>query len=192
MVKTFIGIKIIKKNIIIILKIIFYIINMKSIKKTLDKLQEEDDDLLMIDFKVDDVSKKEDNVYKFISPDSELFNYIMDCRNKLKHSGIRMLKMLDPNIEILKKDNTKLNRDEIFSKRVDFLQGKKIDVSNPDNYKMIDNKKFVMILPSNEQLGMIDLYIPIVYINFLSSKQRFLKVILDKNYTTESAWEETY
>lgn len=192
MVKTFIGIKIIKKNIIIILKIIFYIINMKSIKKTLDKLQEEDDDLLMIDFKVEDVSKKEDNVYKFISPDSELFNYIMDCRNKLKHSGIRMLKMLDPSIEILKKDNTKLNRDEIFSKRVDFLQGKKINVSNPDNYKMIDNKKFVMILPSNEQLGMIDPYIPIVYINFLSSKQRFLKVILDKNYTTESAWEETY
>ena len=192
MVKTFIGIKIIKKNIIIILKIIFYIINMKSIKKTLDKLQEEDDDLLMIDFKVEDVSKKEDNVYKFISPDSELFNYIMDCRNKLKHSGIRMLKMLDPSIEILKKDNTELNRDEIFSKRVDFLQGKKINVSNPDNYKMIDNKKFVMILPSNEQLGMIDPYIPIVYINFLSSKQRFLKVILDKNYTTESAWEETY
>ena len=45
---------------------------MKSIKKTLDKLQEEDDDLLMIDFKVDDVSKKNDNVYKFICPDSEL------------------------------------------------------------------------------------------------------------------------
>lgn len=165
---------------------------MKSIKKTLDKLQEEDDDLLMIDFKVDDVSKKNDNVYKFICPDSELFNYITDCRNKLKHSGIRMIGMLDPNIEILKKDNTKLNRDEIFSKRVDFLQGKKIDVSNPDNYKMIDNKKFVMLLPSNEQLGMIDPYIPIVYINFLSSKQRFLKVILDRNYTTESAWEETY
>jgi hypothetical protein len=162
---------------------------MSNTKKTLreynDALYEQEDRMFSIEFDNPTQRQKHETKYKFLSQESDMFFFITECQNKLKHSGIRFNNNIPPCVTIDTKDN------ELFNKRVQFLQEKEIDVFNPENYKMIGAKKFVMCLPKNEELGLIDPYIIIAQISFLSNKDRFLKVILNEKYTTENNWEYT-
>jgi hypothetical protein len=162
---------------------------MSNTKKTLreynDAIYEQEDRMFSIEFQNPDQRQKTEIKYKFLSPESDMFFFISECQNKLKHSGIRFNNGIPPCVNIETKDN------DLFIKRAQFLHKKEIDVFNPDNYKMIGNKKFVLCLPKNEELGLIDPHIIIAQISFLSNKDRFLKVILNENYTTENNWEFT-
>lgn len=164
----------------------------KSIREYIDKLEQQDDDIYTIEFEQPDKKIKGETRSKFISPDSELFFFISDAQYKLKHSGIRFEVRLPPHVEILtQKEFSSPSEKTTFLNRVSFLEGKNVNVFSPDNYKMIQNKKFVMLLPKNKELGLEEPYITIAHVNFLSNKERFLKIILNKEYDTESVWEQT-
>ncbi len=152
-----------------------------------------DVNIFTLQFQNPTVKSKEETRSKFLLPESEFNFFILDCENKLKHSGIRFDNKLPPHVEILSQHElstlSKEDATNIFKKRVAFLEGTKIDISDSNNYKMIGGKRFVLTLPSHPEIGLKDPYLTIAYVNFLSNKERFLKIILDSNYSTENNWE---
>jgi len=164
----------------------------KSIRDYINKLEEDEDNYFNIEFEESKSRLEGETYFKCLSPESELFFFITDCIYKLKHAGIRFTTPDTPSINVLQKNERgKLNELEMFLKRVDYLQGKTINVYDPKNYKMIGNKILVMCLPSKEEIGLKDPYIQLAKVDFLSNKERFLKIILNKEYTTENNWEFT-
>jgi len=164
----------------------------KSIRDYINKLEEDEENYFTVEFEEPKTRLEGETYFKCLSPESELFFFITDCIYKLKHAGIRFTTSDAPSVNILQKnERNKSNELELFLKRVDYLEGKNINVYDPKNYKMIGNKMLVMCLPSKEEIGLKDPYIQIAKVDFLSNKERFLKVILDKQYTTENNWEFT-
>lgn len=151
------------------------------------------ENLLTIEFQNPTIKAKQETRSKFLLPESEFNFFILDCQHKLKHSGIRFDNKLPPHVEILTpQELSSLSKEELtktFNHRVAFLQGQKIDISKLENYKMIGGKRFVLSLPSNVDIGLKDPYLTIAYVNFLSNKERFLKIVLDFEYSTENNWE---
>ena len=164
----------------------------KSIRDYINKLQEDEDNYFNIEFEESKSRLEGETYFKCLSPESELFFFITDCIYKLKHAGIRFTTPDAPSVNVLQKnERNKSNELEMFLKRVDYLQGKSINVYDPKNYKMIGNKILVLCLPSKEEIGLKDPYIQLAKVDFLSNKERFLKIILNKEYTTENNWEFT-
>ena len=152
-----------------------------------------DTNIFTLEFQNPTIKSKEETRSKFLLPESEFNFFILDCENKLKHSGIRFDNKLPPHVEILSQQElstlSKEDATNLFKKRVAFLEGTKINISDSNNYKMIGGKRFVLTLPSNPEIGLKDPYLTIAYVNFLSNKERFLKIILDFSYSMENNWE---
>jgi len=127
---------------------------------------------------------------KFLNPDSEFFFFILDGIEKLKHSGFRFEPKMDPHVQILSFDEYKRKDNlDLFLKRVQKLHNIEIDVNDRNNYKIINKKNFVLTLPT---IDGIDYYISIAYLNTLAPhKDKFLNILLDKNYSTYSDFEFT-
>jgi len=127
---------------------------------------------------------------KFLNPDSEFFFFILDGIEKLKHSGFRFEPKMDPHVQILSFDENKRKDNlDLFLKRVQKLHNIEIDVNDRNNYKIINKKNFVLTLPT---IDGVDYYISIAYLNTLAPhKDKFLNVLLDKNYSTYSDFEFT-
>jgi hypothetical protein len=164
----------------------------KTIRDYINKLEEDEDNYYNIEFEQPTTRIEGETYFKCLSPDSEFFLFLTDCNYKLKHAGIRFTTSDAPCVNILQRNERgKSNELELFLKRVDYLQGKIINVYDPNNYKMIGNKILVLCLPSKEEIGLKDPYIQIAKVDFLSNKERFLKILLNKEYTTENNWEFT-
>ena len=144
----------------------------KSIRDYINKLEEDEDNYFNIEFEESKSRLEGETYFKCLSPESELFFFITDCIYKLKHAGIRFTTPDAPSVNVLQKnERNKSNELEMFLKRVDYLQGKSINVYDPKNYKMIGNKILVLCLPSKEEIGLKDPYIQLAKVDFLSNKE---------------------
>ena len=142
------------------------------------------ENLCMIKFQNPSQKSREETSSKFLLPDSELNFFIINAEYKLKHAGFRFDNKLPPHVEIGKNIDV-----PTFLKRVEFLEGKRVDISKPENYKVINGKRFVLLLPSCSEMGLNEPYITIAYVNHLCNKERFLKIVLDNEYDTSTSWE---
>lgn len=146
------------------------------------------ENLFKLEFAEPDKRLKEEIRYKFLKVESDLFFFVIDCQRKLKHAGFRFENKFPPFVEILKQSDN-LGGIELFLKRVKLLEGVKIDISKPESYKMIGGKRLVLLLPKVNDLDMAEPHITIVHVNHLCNKERFLQIILNQEYSTETTWE---
>jgi hypothetical protein len=131
---------------------------------------------------------QEERKCKFLDPESDLYMYIMDCQYRLKHSGMRISNKMFPCVQILSQSESPKEL-ELFLNRVKELEGLYVDIKNPENYRT-NGKQFELILPSTPSLKSSSIVIGIL--NHLAPrKERFLNVILNDEYSTESNWDNS-
>ena len=122
---------------------------------------------------------KHETLSKFLNDQSELYFFIKDCQDRIKHSGFRITDRLEPCVEILNlHERGKKEELELYLKRCQEIHNKEIDVFDRDNYAVI-GKKLVLMLPVVENKR---LQITIACFNTMCiNKERFLNVILSQN-----------
>lgn len=85
---------------------------------------------------------------KLLNPDSELFHHIKNIKNALNTAGFIHSDRMELHSEVLNNDNENL---QTFLNRVQSLEGREIDIYNPDNYAIVG--RAVVLL-----LGVLDGY----------------------------------
>jgi hypothetical protein len=83
-----------------------------------------------------------ENKSKLLKPNSELYNHIIKIKDILKQNRFNHQDRMDLHTEVLN-DNTETYDD--FIKRVNILEGREIDIKNPDNYDII-GRAIVLLL----------------------------------------------
>jgi len=158
-------------------------------------------DVLKIEFDQPSRRNKDETRSKYLHQDSLLNYHIIECQEKLKHSGLRFQNSMAPHVEILSQEEKKRSDEkELFLERVKSLQGLKVNVMDKNNYKVM-GKAFYLILPTvNENHeGMKSptepkgpYLIKICQLQHLApGVNRFTNIILDPNYSTYSEHEFT-
>jgi len=146
-------------------------------------------DVLKIEFDQPSRRNKDETRSKYLHQDSLLNYHIIECQEKLKHSGLRFQNSMAPHVEILSQEEKKRSDEkELFLERVKSLQGMQVNVMDKNNYKVM-GKAFYLILPTvNDKQYLIK----ICQLQHLAlGVNRFTNIILDPNYSTYSEHEFT-
>jgi hypothetical protein len=79
---------------------------------------------------------------KLLKPGSNLYNYLTKLKNILRQNGFQHQDRMGLHTEVLN-DNTETDND--FLSRVKMLEGREIDIKNPDNYDIVGRAVGLML-----------------------------------------------
>jgi hypothetical protein len=116
---------------------------------------------------------------KLLKPGSELYGFITKLKNYLRSCGFPHQDRMGLHSEVLNDDSESL---DVFLNRVKFLEGKKIDVMNFENYDVIG--RAVALLLGNLEGYNKDSKITIAFLNDVEIAEKALHVI--KNYISNN------
>ena len=157
------------------------------------------DDKFILKFDQPKKRTKFETISKFIHEESLVYFFIKDAQEKLKHSGIRLTDRMEPCIQILSQDEKKLDNNlSLFLKRVEALQGQELLLDNRDSYKT-KGRQLVFTFNTRSQPTIeetidnkIEYQIVICTLPHLAlNKDKYLNIILNKNYSTWTDHEDT-
>jgi|688.fasta_scaffold1059779_1 hypothetical protein len=133
---------------------------------------------------------KHETLSKFLNDQSELYFFVKDCQERIKHSGFRLTDRLEPCVEILNlHERGKKEELELYLKRCQEIHGKEIDVFDRANYAVV-GKKLVLLLPVVENKR---LQVTIASFNTMCiNKDRFLNLIINQNYNYGNDYDESF
>lgn len=131
---------------------------------------------------------EEERKCKFLDPESDLYQFVMESQYRIKHSGLRISNKMPPCIQVIGQ-NESVKDTELFLKRVKELEGTYVDIKNPMNYRS-SGRQFEIVLPSTTSMKS-----PVIIIGVLNHlaprKERFLNVMLNDNYSTDASWDNS-
>jgi len=133
---------------------------------------------------------KHETLSKFLNDQSELYFFVKDCQERIKHSGFRLMDRLEPCVEILNlHERGKKEELDLYLKRCQEIHGKEIDVFDRANYAVV-GKKLVLLLPVVENKR---LQVTIACFNTMCiNKDRFLNLIINQNYNYGNDYDESF
>jgi hypothetical protein len=143
-----------------------------------------------IEFDAPTKKTKYETVSKFLNDETELYFFIKDCQEKIKHSGVRIIDKLEPCIRILKQNENKLDKsqqDTLFITRIKRLQNLEIDMADKNNYETINNQLVYNINLENEKYSIVLFQLTHKALN----KNKYLNIILNPEYSTYTEHEFT-
>ncbi len=137
-----------------------------------------------------------ETVSKFLNPDSELYFFIKDSQDKIKHSGVRITDKLEPCIRILTSvENKGLNATTLFNSRVKCLQHLELDMFDRSKYETINNQlvyNIYYIDKEDTECASKKYSIVIFQLTHKAlNKDKYLNIILNPNYSTYTEHEFT-
>jgi len=157
------------------------------------------DDKFILKFDQPKKRTKFETLSKFIHEDSLVYFFIKDAQEKLKHSGIRLTDRMEPCIQIISQDEKKSDGNlNLFLKRVEALQGQELLLDNRDSYKT-KNRQLVFTFNTRSQPTInevvdkkIEYQIVVCTLPHMAlNKDKYLNIILNKNYSTWTDHEDT-
>lgn len=98
--------------------------------------------IIKVEYNEPNIRCNGENKSKLLKPNSELYNHLMKLKEILKQNGFNHQDRMGLHTEILN-DNTETIDD--FIKRVNILEGREIDIKNPDIYDII-GRAIVLLL----------------------------------------------
>ena len=89
---------------------------------------------------------KHETMSKFLKEQSDLYFFIKDCQDRIKHSGFRIIDKLEPCAEILNlHERGKADEMTLYLKRCEEINNKEIDVFDRANYAVVGNKLVLLL-----------------------------------------------
>ena len=138
-----------------------------------------------------------ETVSKFLNPESELYFFIKDSQDKIKHSGVRITDKLEPCIRILTSvENKGSNATTLFNSRVKCLQHLELDMFDRSKYETINNQLVYNIYYVDKEDTSDNSFKKYSIVIFqlthkALNKDKYLNIILNPNYSTYTEHEFT-